>query len=146
MELLEYLAAQRKGGEREDVQRHKVRFSRVPGLFAVCQLSSDVSIPDWATQGTFFSITRTPDELSVVCLEAQVPGSVQHENDWACLKLEGPFPFAETGILSSFVDPLCDRAIPVFAISTFDTDYVLVKSSWLETAVGILKDVGHREV
>jgi uncharacterized protein len=127
------------------VQRHKLKFSRVPGSFAVCRLSSNASIPDWAIAGTFVSVTRTPDELSVVCLEAQVPAGVQHENDWACLKLEGPFPFAETGILTSFVQPLSDRAIPVFAISTFDTDYVLVKNSWLETALGILKDAGHGE-
>ena len=128
------------------MQRRKLKFSRVPGSFAVCRLSANVSIPDWAAQGAFLSITRTPDELSLVCLEAQVPGSVQHENDWACLKLEGPFPFAETGILSSFIQPLSDRAIPVFAISTFDTDYVLVKNSWLERAVGILRDAGHQRI
>jgi uncharacterized protein len=127
------------------VHRHKLRFSRLPGSFAVCRLSSSASLPDWASQGIFLSITRTPEELSIVCPEGQVPAGVHHENDWACLKLEGPFPFAETGILVSFVQPLSDRAIPIFAISTFDTDYVLVKSSWLERALAALKDAGHQE-
>jgi len=68
---------------------------------------------------------------------------VQHEKGWACLKLEGPFPFSETGILSSFVQPLSERAIPIFAISTFDTDYVLVKDDWLEKAVETLQEAGH---
>ena len=103
-------------------------------------------IPDWAPNGAFFSVTSTADELSVVCEEAQVPQHVTHEGEWGCLKLEGPFPFSETGILASFVQPLSERAIPVFAISTFDTDYVLVKRGWLEHAVGVLRDAGHEEV
>jgi uncharacterized protein len=103
-------------------------------------------IPDWAPHGTFFSVTSTADELSVVCEEAQVPHHVPHESDWACLKLAGPFPFSETGILTSFVQPLSERAIPLFAISTFDTDYVLVKSGWLDRAVGALRDAGHEEM
>ena len=93
--------------------------------------------------GLFFSVTRTADELSVVCPEQQVPPEVHHENEWACLKLEGPFPFSETGILTSFVQPLSDRAIPIFAVSTFDTDYVLVKEAWVEKAVEALKEAGH---
>jgi uncharacterized protein len=125
------------------VQRHKLKFSLVPGSFAVCRLSAAAWLPDWASRGNFFSITRSPDELSIVCSEAQVPPDVHHENDWACLKLVGPFPFAETGILSSFVQPLSDRAIPIFAISTFDTDYVLVKSAWVEKAIEVLKQSGH---
>ena len=125
------------------MQRHKLKFSQVPGSFAVCRLASSTSVPDWASQGTFFSITRTADELSVVCPQSQVPRDVHYENDWACLKLEGPFPFAETGILSSFVQPLSDRAIPIFAISTFDTDYVLVKNAWVEKAIDVLKENGH---
>ena len=128
------------------MQRHRLKFSRVSGSFAVCRLSPNASVPDWATQGNIFSVTRTSDELSVVCLEVQVPRDIQHENDWACLKLEGPFPFAETGILISFVQPLSDCAIPIFAISTFDTDYVLVKNPWLEKSLTILKESGHQEI
>jgi hypothetical protein len=128
------------------VQRHKLKFSLVLGSFAVCRLPARAALPEWALRDSFFSVTRTADELSIVCPAGQVPGDVHHENDWACLKLEGPFPFSETGILSSFVQPLSDRAIPIFAISTFDTDYVLVKHAWVEKAIQTLSDAGHHAV
>jgi hypothetical protein len=118
----------------------------VPGSFAVCRLAATTPVPTWAAQGKFFSITGTAEEVSIVCLASQVPAGTQHENDWACLKLEGPFPFSETGILSSFVQPLSDRAIPIFAISTFDTDYVLVKNDWVEKAIEVLQEAGHEAV
>jgi hypothetical protein len=89
-------------------------------------------------------VTRTADELSIVCPARQVPAEVQHEDDWTCLKLEGPFPFSETGVLVSFVQPLSARAIPIFAISTFDTDYVLVKEAWVERTLEALREAGHR--
>jgi hypothetical protein len=101
-------------------------------------------VPEWALRDSFFSITRTADELSIVCPQAQVPPDVHHESDWACLKLEGPFPFSETGILTSFVQPLSDRAIPIFAMSTFDTDYILVKHAWMDKAVDVLEEAGHQ--
>jgi hypothetical protein len=97
-------------------------------------------------KGSFYSATSTLDELSIVCAEEQVPSEVRCEREWACLKLEGPFPFSDTGILSSFVQPLAEGAIPIFAVSTFDTDYVLVKQVSLKTAVQVLKDAGHMEV
>jgi hypothetical protein len=118
----------------------------MPGSFAICRLAPKATVPDWALRGTFFSVTSTPDELSIVCTETQVPAEVQHEKEWVCLKLEGPFPFAETGILTSFVRPLCERAIPIFAVSTFDTDYVLVKQAWVEKAVAALQEAGHELV
>jgi len=131
---------------RKSVPRRRLKFSRVPGAFAVCRLPAGATLPPWASQGKFFSITRTADELSIVCLAAQVPADIQHEDDWACLKLEGPFPFSETGILSAFVQPLSDRAIPIFAISTFDTDYVLVKNDWIEKAIQALQEAGHESL
>jgi len=97
-------------------------------------------------QGSFYSVTRTADELSVVCPQEPVPPDVRHEDAWACLKLEGPFPFSQTGILTAFVQPLSDRAIPIFAVSTFDTDYVLVKEAWIDKATEILKEAGHQAI
>jgi hypothetical protein len=102
-------------------------------------------VPEWVLCGAFFSVTSTAEELSIVCSGAQVPSDIVHENGWACLKLHGPFPFSETGILASFVRPLSKRAIPIFAVSTFDTDYVLVKQEWVEKAVQALRDAGHEE-
>ena len=124
----------------------KLNFSRVPGSFAICRLAANTPVPGWALRGEFFSVTSTAGEVSVVCPVAQVPCGVAHEGEWACLRLEGPFPFSETGILSSFVQPLAERAIPIFAVSTFDTDYVLVKHAWVEKAVAALREAGHQEV
>jgi len=103
-------------------------------------------VPECALCGAFFSVTSTGEELSIVCPGAQVPSDVVHENGWACLKLHGPFPFSETGVLASFVRPLSERAIPIFAVSTFDTDYVLVKQECIEKAVQALREAGHEEV
>jgi hypothetical protein len=126
------------------VQAYRLQFSRLPGSFAICQLAPSADIPGWALQGAFFSVTRSADELSVVCPQEVVPARVRHEAAWACLKLEGPFPFSQTGILASFVQPLSDRAIPIFAVSTFDTDYVLVKEAWIDKAIEVLKEAGHQ--
>jgi len=90
---------------------------------------------------------RTQDELSIVCAENLVPQQgegVLVERDWIALKLEGPFPFAMTGVLASFLRPLAEAEIPVFAISTFDTDYVLVKAESLKTALTALGAAGHQ--
>lgn len=123
-----------------------LKFSRLPGSFAICRLAANAAVPEWALRGPFFSVTLTADELSIVCPGAQVPCEVVHENGWACLKLHGPFPFSETGILASFVRPLSERAIPIFAVSTFDTDYVLVKQECLDKAVQALREAGHSEI
>jgi uncharacterized protein len=122
-----------------------LKFSRFPGSFAICRLAANGAVPVWALRGSFFSVTSTAGELSIVCPVAQVPIEVVHEDGWACLKLLGPFPFSEPGILTSFVRPLSERAIPIFAVSTFDTDYVLVKQTWLEKAVQALLEAGHEE-
>jgi uncharacterized protein len=125
--------------------RRKLKFVRVPGSFAVCRLPAKAAVPQWALQGEFFSVSSTPDEVSVVCLQAQVPAGIACEADWSLLQLLGPFPFAETGILSSFIQPLAENAIPIFALATFDTDYVLIKQVWLEKAIATLSAAGHQE-
>jgi hypothetical protein len=80
----------------------------------------------------------------VVCEEQSVPADVKADRGWACLKLQGPFPFSETGILSSFIGPLSGKAIPIFAISTYDTDYVLIKHEFMTQALITLKNAGHQ--
>ena len=113
------------------------------GEYAVCRLSSGDPFPSWAADGPFLSLTRTDDELSIVCLASQVPGYVRHERDWSCLKLRGPFAFEETGILLAVIEPLSKAGIGIFALSTFDTDYVLVKTPNLDEAVALLRESGH---
>jgi uncharacterized protein len=126
--------------------QRKLKFSRLRASFAICRLPAKSSVPDWALCGDFFSITSTAQEVSIVCKESQVPLGNAHEGGWTCLKLEGPFAFSETGILSSFIRPLAEKGVPIFALSTFDTDYVLVKQESLEEAVATLLTAGHEEV
>ena len=92
----------------------------------------------------FLSITRTADELSIVCAEDVAVGFARVDRAWRAIKVQGPFAFDQTGVLASFLDPLAVAAIGIFAVSTFDTDYILVKSANLEAAVAALKGAGHR--
>jgi uncharacterized protein len=123
--------------------KHQLRFRWIHGNFAVCRLPADAPLPDWALHGAFTSITRTADELSVVCPQENVPDGVKSDNGWICFKLEGPFPFSQTGVLTSFIDPLAERGVPIFAIATFDTDYVLIKEEFWAMAWEALQEAGH---
>lgn len=125
------------------VKAHRLKFRQLPGTYAIVRLAPDASVPDWATKGEFTSITRTADELSVVCLAANLPSDVQSSHRWICLKLEGPFPFSLTGVLLSFLEPLSGSGIPIFAISTYDTDYVLVQEEFAGAAFDALQAAGH---
>ncbi len=121
--------------------------SVLPETFAVCRLGPGEPMPDWALiASSFLSLTRTSDELSIVCPESAVPAGIQCEGDWRALKIDGPLDFAETGILASLSTPLADVGVSVFAVSTFDTDYVLVKQRALEKARSVLTQAGHRFV
>lgn len=120
-----------------------LKFTVLAGPFSVCRLAPQASIPDWAVAGDFFSITHTPHELSIVCDTSRLPADVQAEHGWACLKIEGPIPFDVTGVLSASLDPLAAAEIGIFAVSTFDTDYILVKAIQLERAKQVLREAGH---
>jgi hypothetical protein len=112
-----------------------------PGRLAVCRLPADTPPPAWVfhREAEFFSITRTSGELSVVCAEDDLPPSMtKFEAGWRALELEGPIPFEAVGVLASLVVPLAAAGIPVFALSTFDTDYVLVKEEQLAPALAAL--------
>jgi putative acetyltransferase len=111
--------------------------------FAVCRLDSDAPMPPWATAGDLISITRTADELSVVCRQDAVPEGIPCEWGWRCLRVAGAIPFSVVGVLASLTAPLAEAGISVFAISTFDTDYLLVKAEDLERAVDVLRRRGH---
>ena len=112
----------------------------------MCQLAADAPVPSWAQAGGFFCLAGSRDELSIVCEEHRVPEGIRVERGWVALKLEGPFPFSMTGVLASFLQPLAEEKIPIFAISTFDTDYVLIKRNDLERAAKALGGAGHHEL
>jgi len=112
-------------------------------LFAVCKLRAGENIPSWALSGSFCSLTRTPDELSIVCSQELVPEGVQAVREWRSLKVEGKLDFTLVGILSSLTSSLAHVGIVVFVISTYDTDYIFVKESDLDRAVAVLRNAGH---
>ncbi len=116
-----------------------LNLSVVHAQFAVSRLDAFLPVPNWALEeGTFFSITRTKDELSIVCEETKVPAGVKSEKGWCALKVEGPLDFSLTGILSSLASPLAAASISIFAISTYDTDYLLIKKGDFEKALSVL--------
>jgi hypothetical protein len=121
-----------------------LRFSLIAERFAICRLNPTIAIPEWALRPAM--LTRTPEELSIVCPEANVPTGLKSDAGWICLKLEGPFPFSMTGVLVSFTNPLSTNEIPIFAIATFDTDYVLIKHEFWERASAALASAGHQIV
>jgi uncharacterized protein len=112
-------------------------------LFGVCRLPVNSDIPPWALQDVLFSITRTEEELSVVCRQEYIPSGVVCEGNWRCLKVLGPLDFSLTGILAGLSTALAARGISLFAISTYDTDYIMVKAPDLEEALDALKGAGH---
>jgi uncharacterized protein len=116
----------------------------LPQTFAVCRLSKGSPVPEWVWRGEFFSLTRTASELSIVCQQTHVPQGVQCETDWRCLQVEGTLDFSLTGILASLTAPLAEAEISIFAVSTFDTDYLLVKEKQLQDAIKALSAAGHR--
>jgi uncharacterized protein len=120
-----------------------VNLTLLPDTFAVCRLSVDSPIPAWASS-SFVSITRTADELSIVCAESQIPANIQAERSWRMLRVNGTLDFALIGILAALTAPLANAGISVFALSTFDTDYLLVKQDKLEQAVTSLIAAGHQ--
>lgn len=110
---------------------------------AVCRLLADAPLPDWAQVGEFYSLTRTADELSLVCSVGAVPEGVRCEAGWRALKVEGPLDFGLTGILAGLAGALAVAGISLFTLSTFDTDYLLVKQDRLPQALAALQSAGY---
>jgi hypothetical protein len=111
--------------------------------FAICRLDPDEGVPAWAVKGEFFSITRTPDEMSVVVSQGSVPEGTPQDSGWRCLRVEGPLPLSEIGVLASLAVPISQASVSFFAVSTCDTDYLLVKEGAVERAAQALAQSGH---
>jgi len=111
---------------------------------AVCRLGPHDEVPGWAGGSAFSSVTRTSTELSIVCREDAVPVGIHREGGWRVFQVEGPLDFALTGVLASIAQPLAEAGVSLFAVSTFDTDYVMVRERDVEAAVLALRAAGHR--
>jgi hypothetical protein len=120
-----------------------LRLTVLDHTFAVCRLAPSAVVPEWAWTGEVACVTRTRDELSIVCRDDLVPGDVLREPGWRCLRVRGPLPFTLTGVFARIAQPLADAGISLFAVMTYDTDYVMVKDDVLPAAVHALMAAGH---
>jgi hypothetical protein len=110
----------------------------LPDSLAICRLSKDAPIPQWAVAGNFYAVFRSEEELSIVCPDGHPPADVKTDSGWRALKVQGPLPLSEIGVIAALSAPLAQGGIPVFVISTFDTDYLLIKEADLSKAVRVL--------
>jgi hypothetical protein len=113
---------------------------------AVCRLPADAAVPEWAARGPLTAAVRVGPELSLVCAAAAVPAGVTARGGWRCLRAEGPFDLGEVGVLAALGGPLAAAGVSLFAVSTYDTDYLLVQAADLGRAVDALRGAGHRVV
>lgn len=122
-----------------------VKVMLLPGLFAVCRLDPAEATPTWAVSGpsTLVSMTRTSSEFTIVCAQEDAPEDVRQERNWRCLMVAGPLDFSLTGVLAALLAPLANAGVSIFALSTFDTDYLLVRTTQLDLAVAALSAAGH---
>jgi uncharacterized protein len=116
----------------------------LPGRMAICRLDPEEEWPPWAGSTVLSSVTRTQAEMTVVCQEENVPAGITCNESWRCLQIGGVLDFCETGILSSLTAPLAAESIPVYALSTYSTDLILIKEEDLSRAVPALSRAGHR--
>jgi hypothetical protein len=121
-----------------------IEIELLPATYGVARLGPYSPVPRWVAKAQgFSSITRTDSELSVVCTEASIPPDAKAQRGFSCLRVAGPLDFAETGILAALTAPLAHAAISVFAVSTYDTDYLLIRTRDLQKAISTLSAAGH---
>ena len=118
----------------------KLAIKLLNGIFGVCKLDNEEKFPEWAVNSHFYTVTKTADELSVVCLQEDIPDSVQCERDWRLLKVMGVLDFSLIGIIHSISEVLAEHKISIFVISTYDTDYILVKDKDIDKALKALAE------
>jgi hypothetical protein len=129
---------------REDRTAPKLTLIILRETLAICRMDKEAPVPNWAFQGGLSSITRTKDELSIVCPQINIPKGIICNQGWSCLKVKGPLDLSSTGIISSIAKTLGKEGISLFSISTYDTDYVMVKEKDLEKAIFALTEAGQQ--
>jgi len=120
-----------------------VKLLTLDELYAIVRLDPDSDLPDWVRAGHFWSATRSDSELSIVCREEDVPAEASAERGWCAFEVAGPLDFSLTGVVSSLVGPLAEADVPIFVLSTFETDYLLVRERDLQRSVEALARAGH---
>ncbi len=126
-------------------ERPRLPLELLPDTLAICRLDARAPVPGWAEQSSgFLTVSRTAEELSITAIQRAVPVDLPCERDYRALRVRGPLPLNLVGILAAIADPLAEAGLSIFAISTYDTDYVLVKARDLEVALETLERAGHQ--
>lgn len=126
-------------------QRPRLVLELLADTLAICRLQPGAPVPSWAEQsGGFLTVSRTPEELSITALQRAVPADAACEKDYRAMRVRGPLPLDLVGILAAIANPLAEAGLSIFAISTYDTDYVLVKAHDLKAALEALERAGHQ--
>jgi hypothetical protein len=134
--------ADAQGSQRR--QRARLPLVLLPDSLAICRLPADAAVPAWASgPGPFLTVSRTSEELSITLLQSRVPQDMRCERDYLALRVRGTLPPNLVGILLSIAEPLADAGLSIFAISTYDTDYVLLKAADIDVALEALRRSGH---
>jgi len=126
------------------MEPYKLVLSVLEETFSIHRLAPDASLPEAVSECDFYSLSKTTDELSLVCPEHLAVKSEKSNPDWKCLKVAGPLDFELTGILAGITEVLAKEKLSVFAISTFDTDYILIKKQGLTAAISALQRAGYQ--
>jgi hypothetical protein len=123
-----------------------IDFTLLKGDYSIYRLKNDSAIPIWVYDSDFYSVTRTQDELSIICKNVDIASDVNLKIDkhWRILKINGPLDLSLVGIIANISNLLKDNKIPIFTISTFDTDYILVKNQYLNNTLTLLNNAGHK--
>jgi len=122
---------------------HRLSLSILPGRLAICRLPPESAIPAPPAGGGLWAVTRTADELSLVLPESARHPDWQAETGWRTFRVDGTLDFGLTGVMASLADPLAAAGVSLFAISTYDTDYILVREKDLDRATAAFVAAGH---
>jgi hypothetical protein len=123
-----------------------MKLTALPDGLAIARLAPDAEVPDWVPRRGFVSVTRTDEELSIVCDQASMPDIVNAKRGWRALKIIGPLDLSMMGVLASVAWPLAGAGIPIFSIATYDTDYIRVPEERIDDAAAALTRSGHEMV
>lgn len=123
---------------------HQLLLMLLPGLYAIARYAPHETLAVDYSQSAFFSMTKTNEELSVVCEQSLLPAGVRAETNRRVLRVESVLAFTLTGVIASLAEPLAGAAVSLFAVSSFDTDYLLIADADLERAIAALENAGHK--
>ncbi|MGE5108708.1 MAG: ACT domain-containing protein [Sphingobacteriales bacterium] len=120
----------------------QLRFVVLPGTYSLCRLSPIEKIPGWIFNSSFYTVSKTPDELSVVCETEFVPADIKKNTGWKMLRIDAVLDLSLTGITAKFSAPLAEAGVNLCVIATYDTDYVMIQEEKLAIARTALNNAG----